>query len=84
MVVEHSDPEHTHSGELEMKDPPARSQSLPSYERAIGMNKPLLSSNVNVQSDPTPTVLSIEMVVGTVKLNGVPLPIEDGHDILSA
>ena len=79
MVDEHDDPEQTHSGEPAVKEPPARSQSLPSYERAIGINKALSSSNVNVQSDPTPTVLSMEIAVGKATLNGVPLPIELGH-----
>ena len=72
-------PSQTHSGEVAMNEPPARSQLLPSYDRAMGMNKPFSICNVNVHNDPTPLVLSMAMVVGAVILNGVFLPIVLGH-----
>jgi hypothetical protein len=69
----------THSGEFAMNDPPARSQSFPSYERAMGTNRPLSNSNVNVHNDPIPFVFSITTVVGAVTLNGVSLLIVFGQ-----
>ncbi len=79
MIDEQVLPSQTHSGEVAMNEPPARSQLLPSYDRAMGMNKLFSISNVNVHSDPTPLVLSIAIVVGTVTLNGVDVPIVLGH-----
>ena len=72
-------PSQTHSGEVAINEPPARSQLLPSYDRAMGMNKLFSISNVRVHNDPTPLVLSMAIVVGAVILNGVFLPIVLGH-----
>ena len=67
-----------------MKEPPARSQSFPSYERAIGMNDPSSNSNVNVHRDPALTVLSMTIVVvACVTLKGCPFWIVAGHVLVS-
>jgi hypothetical protein len=63
-------PLHVHSGKVLVKAPLARSQLLPSYDRATGTSNPLSSSNVRVHNDPTPTVFEIVILVVEVTLIG--------------
>jgi hypothetical protein len=49
--VEHSFPSQFHVDSAAAKEPPARSQSLESYDLAIGMKEPSASSNVSKHNE---------------------------------